>query len=86
MIKYNAYYIDGNDNYKLVGSVADSTEAAALLKEILKEKGFKSYYTRMWIVESNEYGYLLKYDFGSWTEFFVVQFDSKEAAHAFVTK
>lgn len=84
MIKYNAYYIDGNDDYKLVGSVADSTEAAALLKGILKEKSFKSYYCRMWIAESKEYGFLLKYDFGSWSEFFAVQFNSQEEAHAFL--
>lgn len=84
MEKHNAYYIDSMDNYKLVGSVADSTEAAAILKGILKEKGFKSYYTRMWIAESKEYGFLLKYDFGSWSEFFAVQFNSQEEAHAFL--
>lgn len=84
MRQHRAYYIDSENNYSFVGYVADAAEASKMLKEILTKKNFKCYYTRMWIAENKKYGFLLKYDFGSWSEFFAVQFESHEEAHRFL--
>jgi hypothetical protein len=63
-----------------VNSKADADEAVA---DFLKMYDFKSYYTRHWIQETENY-FDVMYDVGSHSEFFRVRFDTYEDAECFI--
>jgi len=58
-------FVDSCENERLIGTVENESEAMRCISEFLKERNYKSYYTRKW--RSGDH---IIYDVGSWSEFF----------------
>ena len=74
---------DRYGRYRELTEVADKAEAAAAIQDFLDAHNFKSYYTRNWVRDCEDSAHLV-YDVGSHSEFFVIKFDTHEAAHKFL--
>ena len=74
---------DRYGRFREIADVETKKEVNKAIYDFLAQCNFKSYYTRNWIREK-EVGYQVVYDVGSHSEFFCVNFDTEEAATAFI--
>lgn len=63
-----------NGNERIIGEPTTLKETDKIIDDFLKDHNFKSYYTRLWFEEDR-----LKYDVGSYTEFFFLEDITNEA-------
>ena len=68
MEKYKLYFVNSKNERTLISETQDEKSSFKVLQNYLKSKNIKSYYTRMWSLESPEKGWRI--DYGSYTEFF----------------
>lgn len=64
------YFENSYGEERVVAEVKNEEEAFKEIHKFLDEHNFKSYYTRSWMVDGRK-----KYDVGSHTEFFYLDFD-----------
>lgn len=64
--KRDFYFLPSKGSPRKLGTDVTLTIAVKIKDEFLKEKGYKSYYTRMWDTDEGRY-----FDVGSWSEFFL---------------
>ena len=70
----------------VIAEVQTMDEALDAIHEFLVERGYKSYYTRFWLEETeyeNEPCVVLTFDVGSWSEFFHIYFNNMMQADKF---
>ncbi len=61
------YFQNSRGKERLIAEPTSEEEVAKEIEKFLYDHNFKSYYIRMW--EENG---RLKFDFGSWSEFFIL--------------
>lgn len=59
---------------RVIAKVNNEKEAFKEINKFLKERNYKSYYTRVWNVEEN----IKRHDVGSYTEFFDLELEEGE--------
>ena len=67
MIKYNFYFQASNKERRPLAQCDSLSDCFCVMQQFMKERNYKSYYTRMWVNSSIE----MVFDVGSWTEFFI---------------
>jgi len=63
------YFVNSYGKRRHISQVYDLRETNTIIADVLEDRGFKSYYTRMWYEKDKQE---LWFDVGSHTEFFVV--------------
>lgn len=64
-------YFEGSYGLRKIDTVNTQQEVYAVINKFLLEHNFKSYYTNMYIVSDSPLNQpAVKYDVGSWSEFF----------------
>lgn len=66
---FGVYFRRSNGEDKFLANCADFNTVNEVISYFLKERNFKSYYSRMWVSAPG----VLKIDIGSHTEFFIVR-------------
>ena len=64
--KRDFYFLPSDGSPRKLGTGVTLAVAVRIKDEFLKEKKYKSYYTRMWDADEGRY-----FDVGSWSEFFL---------------
>ena len=67
MVKYNFYFQASNKERRPLAQCDSLSDCFCVMQQFMKERNYKSYYTRMWVNSSIE----MVFDVGSWTEFFI---------------
>ena len=62
----NLYFINTSGERRLLASDIEKDSVSPIIKSFLDERGYKSYYTRIWETKEGT-----MYDVGSYTEFFL---------------
>lgn len=90
-MKYKMYFSDSCDRRREIAEVQNMEEAFSIIKEFCDARDFKIYYTRFYIIPKGvetESGindhWAINFDVGSWSEFFLVYFDTEQEAHQFL--
>lgn len=66
---------NSNGVERVIGNPSNEKEAMKMMGDFCEERNFKVYYIRSWAVGNRR-----KYDVGSWSEFFYLEFPSEEEA------
>lgn len=66
---------NANGKERIIGYPNDEGEAMKMMTDFCTERGFEVYYIRKWAEGTRR-----KYDVGSWSEFFYLEFPSEEVA------
>lgn len=77
------YFEDRYSRLREIADVNTKEEVGKAIADFLAQFNYKSYYTRSWITDSDDGKAYIKYDVGSHSEFFKLEFDSFEAAYNF---
>lgn len=80
------YFENSRGNIREIAEVATYQEASRKMSNFMNDHNYACYYTRMWGVEREDIGICLKFDVGSWSEFFYVAFDSEEERERFIKR
>lgn len=82
-LKFPLYFIDKYNRQREVAMVKNMPEAASAVAAFLKQYNYKSYYTRNWIQEHEDFSDIM-FDVGSHTEFFAVRCNNYDVACMFL--
>ena len=85
-IVHPVFFENSNGKERVIAEVQTMDEALAAIREFLDEHEYKSYYTRLWLEETeyeNAPCVVLTFDVGSWSEFFHIYFDNMLQADKF---
>jgi hypothetical protein len=63
----NLYFQNSRDERRIIGNPENEDQAFKMIQSFLKEKNYKSYYTRTWKDDEGTW-----YDVGSHSEFFLL--------------
>lgn len=83
---YPVFFENGYGKERVIAEVQTMDEALGAIRKFLVERGYKSYYTRFWLEETeheNAPCVVLTFDVGSWSEFFHIYFDNMLQADKF---
>ena len=90
-MKYKMYFSDSRDRRREIADVQNMEEAFAAIKEFCDARNFRIYYTRFCIIPQGvetEFGisdrWVINFDVGSWSKFFLIYFDTEQEAHQFL--
>lgn len=78
------YFEDKYARLKELANVKSRKDAGMVIADFLAQHNYKSYYTRNWVRTVRENLYYVVYDVGSHSEFFLVEFDTRDAADKFL--
>lgn len=78
------YFEDRYERLREIADVNTPQEASKAIADFLAKYNYKSYYTRSWIIERKDKIYI-NYDVGSHSEFFLLEFATRDAAQNFFT-
>lgn len=78
------YFEDRYSRLRELTNVENRKEAGMAIADFLAHHNYKSYYTRNWVRTVREDLYYVVYDVGSHSEFFLVEFNTRDAADKFL--
>ena len=80
------FFENSDGKERVIAEAQTMNEALDAIREFLKERKYKSYFTRFWLEETeyeNAPCVVLTFDVGSWSEFFHIYFDNMLQAEKF---
>ena len=90
MEKYQLIFQNSFGKETVVAEVGNMTETHKAIKQCLDLYNYKSYYTRYYIdhiyedIDGMEGKCIIRFDVGSWTEFFIIYFHDEWEAERFI--